>query len=198
VANNDSYTADEDTALNVAAPGVLGNDTDTDGDSLTAIWVSGPSNGTLTLNTDGSFSYTPNANYAGPDTFTYTASDGQGGTDTATVNVKVTPTIHVADIQGIGQISGRKKWKAAVTITIHASDSDNSPVANATVDAIWSGPISYSESCTTDNNGQCNITSRPILNIDSTVYLEVGSLDHTTFTYQPEDNRLSSIQINSP
>jgi hypothetical protein len=104
----------------------------------------------------------------------------------------------VADIQGIGNISGRKKWKATVTITIHASDPSNSPVANATVDAIWSGPISYAESCITDTNGQCKITSRPILNTDSMVYLEVGSLDHTTFTYQPEDNHLSSIQINSP
>ena len=67
---------DEDTPLTVAAPGVLGNDTDADGDPLTAVLVSGPAHGTLTLNADGSFTYTPDANYNGPDSFTYKASDG--------------------------------------------------------------------------------------------------------------------------
>lgn len=65
VANNDAYSVDEDTTLNVVAPGVLDNNTDADGDSLTAIEVSSPSNGTLTLNANGSFTYTPNANYNG-------------------------------------------------------------------------------------------------------------------------------------
>ena len=47
------YTTDEDTALTVGAPGVLGNDTDVDAGTLTAILVSGPANGTLTLNANG-------------------------------------------------------------------------------------------------------------------------------------------------
>src|SRR5262245_27241484 len=69
VANADAYTVNEDTALTVGAPGVLANDTDPQGDPLTAVLVSGPSHGTLTLNADGSFTYTPSADYNGTDTF---------------------------------------------------------------------------------------------------------------------------------
>ena len=60
-ANDDSYTTDEDTTLNIPAPGVLSNDNDPDGgpSSLTAVLVSDVSYGTLTLNSDGSFTYTP-------------------------------------------------------------------------------------------------------------------------------------------
>ena len=54
VAADDSYATDEDTPLTVAAPGVLANDTDVDGDTLTAVLVTGPAHGTLTLNADGS------------------------------------------------------------------------------------------------------------------------------------------------
>lgn len=58
-AANDAYATDEDTPLNVAAPGVLANDTDPEGSPLTAVLVSGPAHATLTLNADGSFTYTP-------------------------------------------------------------------------------------------------------------------------------------------
>src|SRR5207245_2366312 len=71
VAANDSYTTDEDTALTVAAPGVLGNDADIDSATITAVLVAGPAHGTLTLNANGGFTYTPSANYNGPDSFTY-------------------------------------------------------------------------------------------------------------------------------
>src|SRR6185312_8654413 len=76
VAANDSYTTDEDTALTVAAPGVLGNDTDVDSTTLTAVVVAAPAHGKLTLNANGSFTYTPAANYNGPDTFSYKVNDG--------------------------------------------------------------------------------------------------------------------------
>ena len=66
VATDESYNATEDTPLMVAAPGVLGNDTDVDGNALTAIVVTPPTHGTLTLNTDGSFTYTPARTTTGP------------------------------------------------------------------------------------------------------------------------------------
>src|SRR5438445_4245528 len=71
VAAGDNYSTNEDATLTVAVPGVLANDTDVDGDALTAIVVSGPSHGTLTLGANGSVSYTPAADYNGPDSFTY-------------------------------------------------------------------------------------------------------------------------------
>jgi len=91
VARDDSYSTNEDTALSVAAPGVLTNDTDVDGDPLTAVWVSGPSHGSLTLNANGSFIYTPNANYNGTDSFTYRAYDGTAYSNLATVTITVNP-----------------------------------------------------------------------------------------------------------
>src|SRR5439155_1611550 len=81
VATNDAYTTTEDTALTIAAPGVLGNDTDPDAsDTRTAVLVtaSGPANGTLTMKADGSFTYTPSANFNGIDSFTYQAKDAAG------------------------------------------------------------------------------------------------------------------------
>ena len=89
VAVNDSFTVDEDNTLNVPAPGVLGNDTDTENSPLTAILVSGPTSGSLTLNRDGSFSYTPNANFNGTDSFTYKANDGALDSNVVTVTITV-------------------------------------------------------------------------------------------------------------
>ena len=86
---NDSYNASEDTALTIAAPGVLGNDTDVEGGALSASLVSGPAHGTLSLNGDGSFTYTPAANYNGADSFVYRASDGSANSNNATVSITV-------------------------------------------------------------------------------------------------------------
>src|SRR5204863_10110833 len=66
VAVDDSYTTPEDTQLTVIAAGVLANDSDVDGDLLSAILVSQPTHGLLTLNTNGGFTYLPAANYNGP------------------------------------------------------------------------------------------------------------------------------------
>src|SRR5690606_29372129 len=73
------------------APGVLANDTDADGDALTAVLVTGPTNGSLTLNEDGSFTYTPNEDFHGTDSFTYQASDGGQVSAEATVVITVNP-----------------------------------------------------------------------------------------------------------
>jgi hypothetical protein len=86
---DDSYSTYESTALTIAAPGVLSNDTDPDGDVLSAILVSSPAHGTLTVSTDGSFTYAPAANYAGTDNFTYKANDGQADSNIATVSIAI-------------------------------------------------------------------------------------------------------------
>jgi hypothetical protein len=77
VAVDDGFTTDEDTPLNEAAPGVLGNDTDAEGDPLTAVLDVGPASGTLDVfNADGSFTYTPADDFNGSVNFTYHANDG--------------------------------------------------------------------------------------------------------------------------
>jgi len=86
----DSFSTPQDSMLMVGGPGVLGNDTDPDGDSLSASLVSDVSNGTLTLDDDGSFGYSPDDTFTGTDQFTYEASDGNGGSDQATVHLRIT------------------------------------------------------------------------------------------------------------
>ncbi|CUS37543.1 hypothetical protein COMA1_40108 [Candidatus Nitrospira nitrosa] len=69
---------------------VLTNDRDPEGKPLTAVRVSGPTNGTLTLNSNGTFTYRPNTGFVGTDSFTYRASDGTATSNLATVTITVT------------------------------------------------------------------------------------------------------------
>src|SRR5262249_6266840 len=73
-------------------PSLLANDSDTDGDALTATLVTGPSHGTLSLNPDGTFAYNPELHYLGDDAFTYRVNDGLADSDTVTVNLQVVNT----------------------------------------------------------------------------------------------------------
>jgi hypothetical protein len=89
VVRNDTYTAAQDTTLTVPAPGVLGNDTDPDGNPVTVRPSTQPAHGTLQLNADGSFTYVPNPGYVGTDSFTYTATDGDLSSAPASVSITV-------------------------------------------------------------------------------------------------------------
>src|SRR5262249_51149370 len=86
VAANATVSTAEDTALkgHVTA-------TDVDGDSLTYSLANGPQHGTVSFNSDGSYTYTPNADYNGTDSFTYKANDGSLNSNTGTVNLTITP-----------------------------------------------------------------------------------------------------------
>ena len=87
-----TYRVTEDTTLVSSGSGVLGNDYDIDGDALSAIIDTGPSHASaFTLNADGSFSYTPAANFYGTDSFTYRVSDGTNLSNVATVYIQVDP-----------------------------------------------------------------------------------------------------------
>jgi hypothetical protein len=95
VAVSDDYQVYEGEELVIAAPGVLTNDWDGDGDLLTAELVSGVSDGTLIFNADGSFTYTPDDGFTGEDSFTYFASDGVLNSETVMVTITVLPGIPV-------------------------------------------------------------------------------------------------------
>ncbi|WP_274653896.1 S-layer homology domain-containing protein [Paenibacillus humicola] len=88
------YVTNQSTPLTVAAAdGVLRNDTDADSDNLTAVLVTDPSHGSLVLNPDGSFTYSPDAGYYGTDQFTYKANDGQADSNPAAVSIQINDTI---------------------------------------------------------------------------------------------------------
>lgn len=87
---DDHYTLDQETSLaTLTATGVLANDSDIDGDVLTATIVTDPANGSVTLSGDGSFVYTPNPGFIGSDTFTYVTNDGLTDSRVSTVNLEV-------------------------------------------------------------------------------------------------------------
>ena len=92
VAVDDDGIVAEGGMLKVAAPGLLENDTDMDGDALTVntTLVSGLNHGALTLNADGSYEYIHNGTETRSDTFVYRVSDGHGGADTAIVTITIT------------------------------------------------------------------------------------------------------------
>jgi uncharacterized delta-60 repeat protein len=94
VAFDDSFSLNKNTSLTVAAPGILANDTDIDGDTLVvdSSVIKSPAHGSLQLSPDGAFSYTPVANYTGDDSFSYQVTDGQGGFAQATVSLRIEMT----------------------------------------------------------------------------------------------------------
>ena len=89
VASADIYSTNANTTLVTTGPGILTNDTDVDGDALSAMLVTNASHGTLLLAADGSFTYTPNLNFSGADSFSYRASDGTANSNAVTVDITV-------------------------------------------------------------------------------------------------------------
>ena len=136
VAANDGFATNEDTAL---TGNVLANDTDIDSPSLTAVLVSGPSHGALTLNPDGSFSYVPAANYNGTDAFTYKANDGIADSGVATVNIAVN-AVNDAPTAASQSVTTNEDTPAAVTLT--GADIDGDALTFAVVTGPAHGTLS--------------------------------------------------------
>jgi VCBS repeat-containing protein len=133
VANNDIPSVQEDTPVTI---NVLSNDSDVDGDVLTVTLLTQPTHGTAVLNPDKTVTYTPELNYSsGTDTFTYSVSDGHGGTDPATVFLNVIPVndppVAVTDSAAVDEDS-------SVTIAVTANDTDPENSA-LTVTAVTQG-----------------------------------------------------------
>ena len=89
-ATNDTNTTLEDTILNVSAPGVLANDSEPNGFTISVASYTQPAHGSVTVNTTGSYIYQPTTNYNGSDSFTYTLTNGNARAATATVNLTIT------------------------------------------------------------------------------------------------------------
>ena len=89
-ATNDTNTTLEDTILNVSAPGVLANDSEPNGFTISVASYTQPAHGSVTVNTTGAYIYQPTTNYNGSDSFTYTLTNGNARAATATVNLTIT------------------------------------------------------------------------------------------------------------
>ena len=151
-AANNSYSTAEDTPKNVAAPGVLGNDSDPDGDAITAVLVSGPSHSSsFTLNSNGSFNYTPASNFNGTDTFTYKARDSHNAdSNTATVTITVNPVNDAPVFNSVATIT-RKQGRSFNAQIATVSDPDNS--AGSLVVTVKTPSSGISVTNITNNNG---------------------------------------------
>jgi len=178
LANSDSYTTAEDLQLSVAAPGVLGNDGDLDGDLIMAQLVSGPTNAAaFTFNQDGSFSYTPLSNFNGTDSFTYQAKDPSGtGSNVTTVTITVTavndPPFANNDAYSV---------KPNRTLTVNAPGvlaNDGETEGDALTAVLVSGPANG----TLNFNANGSFTYRPRQGFSGT----------DSFTYKANDGGLDS------
>ncbi|PWK86897.1 Calx-beta domain-containing protein [Lentzea atacamensis] len=121
VAVDDAFVVPAGTASAVAAPGVLANDTDADGDPLTAQLAAPAAHGAVDLAADGSFTYTPGPGFTGMDTFTYVASDGPDTSSEATVTLSVVPALVLSDAPAVGERPrGNGKVEAEFTVSLTA------------------------------------------------------------------------------
>lgn len=121
VAGDDAYAVDEDTTLMISAPGVLANDYDPDGNSMTTQLAADALHGTLTLNPNGSFTYVPALNYHGPDSFAYTATDGLLVSNTATVGI----TINSVNDAPVADAGGNQTVAAGDTVQLNGAASSD-------------------------------------------------------------------------
>jgi len=184
VAVGDTYSTDEDTTLNIATPGVLGNDSDVDGGSITALSVIGVSHGALTLNTDGSLTYTPSADWNGTDSFTYKANDGALDSGMATVTIAVNPVNDAPEVSADPSSQSVQYSDGITTVTISGRDIDSSYLTIG-VSSLPEG-LSLSEEGCTETGGvvQCRWA------LDGRVLAGVGAYD---MTFTVSDGALESL-----
>ena len=178
VSHNDSYTVTHNQTLSITATssGVLGNDTDADGDSLTASLVSNVQHGTLSLSPNGTFTYTPNAGFIGTDTFTYKDYDGLEWSTTATATIAVIDNAPIAknDSYAVthGQtltVPGNSNDVNYYSVLNNDTDADRDSLTASLVSNVQHGTLSFSPTGT--------FTYTP----------NAGFIGTDTFTYQDSD-----------
>jgi VCBS repeat-containing protein len=176
VAGDDAFSVAEDAILSVVAPGLLANDSDADGDPLTAVLASAPANGSLTLNADGSFSYDSDADFNGSDSFTYRANDGIGDSNVATVTITVNPVndAPVAIAEGYAVDQDTTLDVAAAGILANDSDVDGDPLTAVLVTATSDGGLTL--------NSDGSFTYVP----------NTGFFGSDSFTYRANDGTVDS------
>ncbi|MBN8225147.1 MAG: cadherin-like domain-containing protein [Xanthomonadales bacterium] len=179
IATDDAFTLAEDTPLSVLPSGVLANDSDIDSATLTAVLVSGPQHGTLNLGSDGGFTYLSDADYFGPDSFSYVANDGQADSNIATVTLTVTPealTVSRFTPTSTGFQVGFNRAIDPSVLNLYDTEAGGLGVADVTLTGS-SGPVKGSIVVDADGKGLTFIRSGGTLAAGTwTVRLESGPL----------------------
>ena len=201
-AEDDSYSVDEDGSINVPAiSGVLSNDDDVEDDTITAELVDDVSHGTLNLSSDGSFTYSPDADFNGEDTFTYIAKDASDDSNTATVTITVDA---VNDDPDAVDDSDTTPEDTAVTTDVLANDDDVDD------DTLSITGVTQGANGAVVNNGDGNITYTPdngFFGSDSYTYtIDDGNGGTDTATVEitvtevipPVDITIGDISVNEP
>lgn len=184
VAADDAFAGDED---EIITGNVLGNDSDVDDDPLTALLVADVANGTLALNADGSFTYTPAANFFGSDSFTYRANDGSADSNLATVTLTVRP-VNDAPVAVDDAFDGTEDEVITGNVLDNDSDIEGDVLTAVLVDDVANGTLvlgadgSFAYTPNADFNGSDSFTYRAN---DGT---EDGNLATVTLTVEPEND----------
>ncbi|MEL7036672.1 MAG: tandem-95 repeat protein [Cyanobacteria bacterium J06592_8] len=171
---NDTFSTSEDTVL---TGNVLSNDTDADGDSLSAGTLASPRHGSLSLAVDGGFSYTPNSNFSGSDSFTYQVVDNQGSSDRARVNITIDP-VNDALTATNDVVSTNEDTTVVIDVTSNDLDTDGN------LDPASAVAATEPSNGTVVNNGDGSFSYTPSPNF-------YGS---DSFIYQVSDTQGSSDQ----
>jgi CSLREA domain-containing protein len=202
-ADDDTYSTDEGTNLIVVAPGVLGNDSDLDGDTLTAVLDTSPSDGFLGLNLYGSFAYFPSANFCGSDSFTYHANDGADDSNIATVTIDVTcvndpPSFTPGGDVTVDEDSGA--YDAAWASDISAGPANESGQTVSFAFSANSNPSLFLTGPTIDPDGNLRFTPKPDAHGSATISVRLqddgGTANSGDDTSETENFTISVTPIN--
>lgn len=200
---DDSYVLDEDNTLATPTPGMLGNDSDPQNQAITAILVDSVAHGTLALNADGSFSYTPTANYSGEDSFSYKVSDGLLESGVVTVLLTINP-VNDAPVAQADSAEVANGGTTTISVLTNDSDPDNTTLtpaivrqpANGSAVVNQTGAVVYTHngSQTTSDSFTYNVTDGELSSNTVTVAITVNpaqlSANPDSYTVA-EDNALA-------
>ena len=165
VATGEQLVTDQTQGILVSAPGVLANDIDEDGDALTSSLVSGPANGALSLDANGAFTYVPNADFFGTDSFVYVTNDGLVNSAPVTVEIIVLPL----------SPSGPSTTPPTNPPTIEVTPIPVTPPTTPTLDIEVAGPTGGPAQ--SNDNNRNNHTSREVAGETFVVQEEQGEDD---------------------
>lgn len=192
VATGDAYSTGRDRALTVNAPGVLGNDNDPNGDTLSAILTSGPSHGTLSLQASGSFTYTPASGYTGSDSFAYKARDS-GGLESSAVTVTITISLE-SFVKGIN-FNGN-----AVTIDgnqwLSYSAALSSGLSFTASPRVWTTQLTPSPAADTDTRSMLNSAIWNDSSFSFSQTLSNGTYDVYFWVFENHQSNYRSFHVN--